>query len=100
MTLSVKGLQRVAKLWAASEKHDDYRLSPINGDVSQLRDVLVCVGTREIMYPDSALFVQKLRDAGVTVKFVVGRDLPHIFPIYRMPEADQVMTEITKLVNS
>ena len=100
VTLSVKGLQRVAKLWAASEKHDDYRLSPINGDVSQLRDVLVCVGTREIMYPDSALFVQKLRDAGVTVKFVVGRDLPHIFPIYRMPEADQVMTEITKLVNS
>lgn len=99
VTLSVKGLRRAAKLWAASEKHDDYRLSPINGDVSQLRDVFVCVGTREIMYPDSALFVQKLRDAGVAVKFVVGRDLPHIFPIYRMPEADQVMTEITKLVN-
>ena len=77
MTLSVKGLQRVAKLWAASEKHDDYRLSPINGDVSQLRDVLVCVGTREIMYPDSALFVQKLRDAGV-----LNLLLDVIYPIF------------------
>ena len=52
------------------------------------------------MYPDSALFVKKLRDAKVPVKFVVGRDLPHIFPVYRMPEADQVMTElITRMKN-
>lgn len=99
VTLSVKGLRRVADLWAGEVKHDDYRLSPINGDISQLRDVFVCVGTREIMYPDSARFVQKLRDANIPVKFVVGRDLPHIFPVYKMPEADQVMTEVKKVIN-
>lgn len=100
VTLSVAGLRRVAKLWAAGEKHDDYRLSPINGDISRLRDVFICAGTREIMYPDSAAFVQKLRDAKVPVKFVVGRDLPHIFPVYRIPEADQVVAELTEMVNN
>ncbi|MCI1974583.1 MAG: alpha/beta hydrolase [Limosilactobacillus sp.] len=99
VTLSVKGLRRAADLWADDTKHDDYRLRPLNGDISGLRDVFVCVGTREIMYPDSAQLVQKLRDQHVPVKFVVGRDLPHIFPVYQMPEADRVMVEISKLIN-
>ncbi|MBD7894496.1 alpha/beta hydrolase [Limosilactobacillus sp. Sa3CUN2] len=100
VTLSVKGLRRVADLWAGNTEHDDYRLSPLNGDIGQLRDVFVCVGTREIMYPDSARFVQKLREAQIPVKFVAGRDLPHIFPVYKMPESDQVMAEIKKVVNN
>ncbi|MBU3830381.1 MAG: alpha/beta hydrolase [Candidatus Limosilactobacillus merdavium] len=99
VTLSIKGLRRVANLWAGDTDHADYRLSPINGDITQLRDVLVCVGTREIMYPDSASFVQKLRDAKIPVKFVVGRDLPHIFAVYNMPESDKVMAEVKKIVN-
>lgn len=98
-TLQVAGLKMLGEMWAGNTNHKDYRLSPINGDVKALRQVLICVGTKEIMYPDSAKFVRKIREVNVPVKFIVGRDLPHAFAIYPMPESDRVMTEVVKMIN-
>lgn len=98
-TLQITGLKMLGNMWAADANHTDYRLSPINGDVEAFRQVLICVGTKEIMYPDSAKFVRKLRDINVPVKFIVGRDLPHAFAIYPMPESDRVMAEVAKMIN-
>lgn len=94
VTLSSTGLRRIGRLWADEVDHTDYRLSPLNGNVAGLRKVLVIAGTREIMYPDSARFVRKLREANVAVEFEVGRDLFHIYPIYSLPEAVQVMKKV------
>ncbi len=99
VTLSVAGLRRVADLWADNTDHEDYRLSPINGDLSAFRKVMVIAGTREIMYPDCAQFVRQLRKAQIPVEFEVGRDMFHIFPIYPIPESDAMMDKVNEFLH-
>lgn len=98
VTLSVVGLRRVAKLWAGETDHADYRLSPINGDLSSFRQVMVIAGTREIMYPDCARFVRELRKNKIPVQFEVGRDLFHIYPIYPIPESSAIMEKVKQFL--
>ncbi|MDY2802896.1 MAG: alpha/beta hydrolase fold domain-containing protein [Limosilactobacillus sp.] len=100
VTLSRYGLRRIADLWAGDTSHQDYRLSPLNGNLDQLRDVHVYAGTKEIMYPDAALLVEKLKASRIPVHFTVGRGLFHIYPLYPVPEADVVMKQVVKVVNS
>ena len=87
-------------MWAGDTDHQDYRLSPLYGNLDQLRDVTVFVGTREIMYPDVTLFVQKLRDAGIAVNSYTGRGLFHIYPLYQIPEAKGVMKRVVAIINN
>ena len=100
VTLSCYGLRRIADLWAGDTNHRDYRLSPLDGDLDQLRDVHVYVGTKEIMYPDAARLVEKLKESQIPVHFTVGRGMFHIYPLYPVPEADAVMKQVVKIVNS
>lgn len=100
VTLSCYGLRRIADLWAGDTNHRDYRLSPLNGDLDQLRDVYVYAGTKEIMYPDAARLVKKLKDSRIPVHFTVGRGMFHIYPLYPVPEAQTVMKQVVEIVNS
>ena len=99
VTLACWGLRKIGDLWAGNVDHRDFRVSPLYGDIDQLRDVTVFVGTREIMYPDVNALVQKLRDAQITVDYHVGRRLFHIYPLYQVPEAEEVMTKVVEVVN-
>lgn len=92
--LDPAGLRTVGKMWAGNTNLDDYRLSPLNGDVSQLRNVLIFVGTREIMLPDNMTYVEKLRKAQVGVKYEIGRDLYHEYPISPIPESAAAIEQI------
>ena len=99
VTLAPWGLRQVGQLWAGNVDHRDFRVSPLYGNLDQLRDVHLYVGTREIMYPDANDFVQKLRAARIPVDYHVGRRLFHIYPLYQIPEAAAVMDQVVQVVN-
>lgn len=100
VTLAVDGLRKIGDIWAGNTPHRDYRLSPLYGDLDQLRDVYIIVGTHDIMYPDSTELVQKLKTARIPVKLTVGRGMFHIYPLYPVPESERVMKQVVKVVNS
>ena len=67
--------------WAGSLPTDDWLVSPINGDLSQLKNVSIFVGTRELFYPDDTLLYEKLKD-NPRVKLYVGQGQNHVYPVY------------------
>ena len=85
--LSAKGLREAGKLWAGETPADSPLVSPIYGDCSVLRNVLLFVGTREIFYPDATAFYEKLLAAGVRASLSVGEGLNHVYTEYPIPEA-------------
>ena len=99
VTLAPWGLRKIGEMWAGNVEHDDYRLSPLYGNLDQIRDIHIYVGTREIMYPDTNTLVQNLREARIPVDYHVGRRLFHIYPLYQIPEADEVMDQVVKVIN-
>ena len=81
------GIAQIGDLWADGDDVTLPRLSPINGDVSILRNVTTFVGTREIFYPDCVKWDEKLEAAGINHKLVVGVGLNHNWPLSPIPEA-------------
>ena len=67
--------------WAGSLSTDDWLVSPLNGDMSQLKNVSIFVGTRELFYPDDTLLYEKLKD-NPKVKLYVGQGQNHVYPVY------------------
>lgn len=88
------------KAWAGDISCDDYKVSPINGDVSGLGKILLFVGTNEMFYPDIYQFKQKLDACGISCKLIVGEEMEHIWPILPIREAKASREEIIRfLVN-
>lgn len=85
--LGIDGLRRMGEVWAGDLDLTDPRVSPIYGDLSLPMRVTVTTGDWEVLYPDTMLLVQKMRDAGADVGLITGERMIHCYPICPIPEA-------------
>ncbi len=92
------GLIEMGKRWAGSASRDDYRLSPINGNLSLVDDIMVVAGTQDVLYPDCELLVQNLRKLEKEVTFIIGTDLPHDYPLMPTAEARAAVKRMAEYI--
>ena len=96
--LGVQGLQKLGLTWAKDLDPNDYRVSPVNGEVRILRNCVVFVGTREIFYPDARLFYDRVNATGVHAELYVGRGLNHNYPLDHIPEAKWAINRMVEII--
>lgn len=96
--LGVQGLQKLGLIWAKDLSNNDYRVSPVNGEVRTLRNVIVFIGTREILYPDARLFYDRVNATGVHAELYIGRGLNHCYPLHPIPEAKWAIDRMVELI--
>lgn len=87
------------KSWAGSTNTKNYHVSPINGDLSKLKNVTLFVGTREMFYPDVIKLNNKLTNANVKTKLHIGNGLNHVFPAYPTIEGHRATKQISNIIN-
>ncbi|MFA5236001.1 MAG: alpha/beta hydrolase [Bacilli bacterium] len=92
------GLIEMGKRWAGTASRDDYRLSPINGDLALIDEVMVIAGTQDVLYPDCELLVSRLRELQRKVVFIIGTDLPHDYPLMPTAEAKAAVKRMAEYV--
>ena len=90
------GLKEMGKSWAGELDINDYRVSPLYGDNKGLPRNLIFAGTNEIFYRDIQQYVDNLKKDGVEVKFIIGEDLFHIYPLFPSSEARKAFKEIKR----
>ena len=90
------GLKEIGKSWAGDLNTRDYRVSPLFGDNTGLADTLIFAGENEIFNKDIKRYVENLEDEGVNVRLIIGEGLFHIYPLFPIPEARNVLNEIKK----
>ena len=95
--LSVPWLKVCGRSWAGDKGLDDYHISPINGDMEGLHNILVFSGTKEVFYPDLMRFFS-LIEQNETNELVVGKDMMHVFPLMPIPEAIPAREKIFKRI--
>lgn len=54
--LGIEGSKYFVKLWAGNLPLDDYKMSPINGNLEGLGHITMTIGTKETLYPDAVKF--------------------------------------------
>ena len=96
--LASYGMRKVGVLWSRGVDAADPLVSPINGNVHGLRNVMVFAGTRELLYPDARLMYDRIAATGIHAEFHEGRGLNHNFPLYPTPEAARAIDAIVSAV--
>jgi acetyl esterase/lipase len=87
------GLTEIGKRWSDNNTKN-HKVSPIYGDNHNLPRTLIIVGSNEIFYQDILRYYEKLVNDDVDVKLIVGEDLFHIYPLFPIPEAIDILKEI------
>ena len=83
--------------WAGDESPDDWRVSPINGDLAALRNVTLFTGTHELLYPDE-LRLAKALAGDSSNELIVGKGMSHIYPFQPIPEAKPAFDLVVRKV--
>jgi acetyl esterase/lipase len=92
--LHKEGLIACGNLYAGGLKSDDPRLSPLFGNLDQLKSIKVFVGTHELFYPDCVLLHEKAAFAQNTfVDLSVKEQMVHDWVILPLRERDETLKE-------
>lgn len=95
--LTVDSLKASVKPWLNGLDEHDWHVSPIYGDVEELNNVTIFVGTREIFYPDIVKLYKKL-DNETNNELIIGKEMNHAYPIIPIPESKDAINIITGII--
>lgn len=98
--LAIPGGLEAIRLFAPEIERRDWRISPIYGDLSVLPKTLLLTGTRDILHPDSIVFAERARAAGVDVELFVAPGMIHVWPLLGIPEARPARDRIVAFLNA
>jgi len=74
-------------------------MSPINGNIDGLGNILMMSGTSEIMYPDCERLMKKAEKAHVNMKFSIYKGMPHTWILLFFKESKAAFKEISEFLN-
>ncbi|MDW4403447.1 alpha/beta hydrolase [Staphylococcus saprophyticus] len=96
--LAIDGSKYFIKLWANGLDLTDWRVSPIFGDIEGLGHITISIGTKETLYPDAVKLSNMLNARNIQHDFMPGYNLFHIHPIFPIPEKEQFIAKINKII--
>jgi acetyl esterase/lipase len=96
--LAKPGLVEVAETWWIGDDFDDPVLNPINGDPAGLCPLMIFSGTRDILNPDTRVFVERAIAAGVQVHYIERPGHLHVFPLLPIREGRQARRQVIDAV--
>lgn len=94
------GLAYVGKLYAGDTDLNDYRLSPINGNLRGLGQISLFIGTHDLMAADARKLRNKALKEGVTIDYYEYPKMIHIFTLFPLPEAKEATERIVDLITN
>lgn len=96
--LGIEGSKYLATLWAGDTPLEDYRISPINGEIEGLGHITIVIGTKETLYPDALKLSHMLNDKDIAHDFIQGYNLFHIYPIFPLPERERFLKQLQEII--
>jgi len=85
--------------WRKDVPADDYRVSPLYGDYSNLPKTLMIIGTYDILYPDTLTFKEKANASGVDLTYIAKDKMLHVYPLFPfLPEANDTLEQIIDFI--
>lgn len=85
--LTVEGLRRAGRIYAGSLSLEDWRISPLFGDLSGLCPLSLYTSTADILHPDALRLKERLEAAGLPYSYHCQEDLLHEWLLFSfLPE--------------
>lgn len=79
--LSKTGVLSAKKMCAAKVELQDPMISPLRGSFLGFPKTIIFIAENDITCPDQLLAIAKMKEAKVDVEVVLGKNMPHIWPL-------------------
>ena len=96
--LTLNYIYAVRDAYARGQDFNDFRLSPLFGDLNGFPPTLIQAGTNELLLSDSVRLRDRLVQAGVPCKLEVWTDLWHVFQMFPMKKANEAMESVGRFL--
>ena len=93
-----EGMQRITDPYLGGTDPRTPLASPLYADLQGLPPLLVHVGSDEVLLDDSRRLVERARSAGVNVTLRSWPLVPHVWQLFRIPEAIASMDEAARFL--
>ena len=97
--LASYGLKEIGNLWKDDLDSKDYKVSPLYGDLTNLKEVYIFTGDRDILYPDTVKLFNKLKKNNIKSKLYISRGLIHNYQFNDIPEAIDTFNKTCEIIN-
>ncbi|HEX2097329.1 MAG TPA: alpha/beta hydrolase fold domain-containing protein [Solirubrobacterales bacterium] len=94
--LGIAGLVEAGHAYAKGLPLDDPRVSPIWGEMSGLPPIATFVGTEDLLNPDSHRLREACEAAGVPCELIEAPGMPHVYPLFPMPEGRTAVRQMVE----
>ena len=88
--LNKKVLTIAGVAYSGGKDMDKYLVSPINGPLDKLEDVIIYTGTYDILNPDTHLLQEKAKKEGIDIQIKEYEQAPHIWIINNINKQDEL----------
>jgi acetyl esterase/lipase len=95
--LSKVGVLSSKKMCAVNNDLNDKMISPINGNFHQFPKTVLFLAENDITYPDQLLAVEKMKGSGVDTEVIIGKGMPHVWPI--LPVMKEAKLALQEMIN-
>src|SRR5699024_10313373 len=92
-----KGQLLLTELWIG-EHEEDPVLNPFLGDAGSVGRLIVFSGTRDLLNPDTRLFVQRATEEGADIEYHEQPGHLHVYPLLPTPEGRKARRRIVSAV--
>ncbi|MBK8398565.1 MAG: alpha/beta hydrolase [Leptospiraceae bacterium] len=98
--LGIKGLQLAGKTYAGDWNENDYRVSPIYGEVKGLPMISIFISTHDLFIADSRKFKKRLQSEKIHFNYFEYPKLFHDWVIITgLAESEHALNQIKNLIN-
>lgn len=95
----IKGLQLAGKGYAGETDLSNYKISPINGDLTNLTKISLFVGTHDLFVADSRKLRDNAHSLGITMKYYEYPKMFHVWILVnKLKEAEEARKQIISLI--
>ena len=98
--LTLKMLQHAGMQYSNGDQQEQYLLSPINGNLTNLPKTIVFYGTEELFYADCIKLKSLTDSSKQNFIFREYQKMQHDWVIFPIPESKQAISEICGFINS
>lgn len=95
---SIEGNLYCGKIWAGNIDVNDFRVSPINGNLKDLPRITIITGEYDICKPDCVKLKNKLRENKYDYDYIEYSGQCHNFEIYSTKESKGVFNDVINII--
>lgn len=96
LMLARAGVVSAKKMCAKDLDLRDQMISPLYGDFEGFPPTIIFAANHDIAFPDQQLARKKLAKAGIPVEFIIGNNMPHIWPL--LPVMKEARTALGMII--